>query len=95
MAIQGSALAAMLAALTAAAAQEAAAARERREVEVAAWEVAAVCKGRVAQEAVVNKELEVKVLEQAPAGEKARQEAEMKVESNTMKREAIKTVDGR
>ena len=64
-------------------------------MEAAAWEVAAVCKARVAQEAVVNKELEVKALEQAPAQEKARQEAEMKVESNTMKRQAIETVDGR
>ena len=63
-------VAAIAAGLTAAAAQEAATARVRGEVAAAAHEV------RLAQEAIVRKEVEVKALEEALAQERAKKEAE-------------------
>ena len=75
MAMHASAVAAILAALTAAARREAAASRERREAEAAAREEAAALKARAAQEAIANKDAEVKALQQALAQERARKEA--------------------
>ena len=70
MAFHASTVAAIAAGLTAAAAQEAATARVRGEVAAAAQEA------RLAQEAIVLKEAEVKALEEALAQERAKKEAE-------------------
>ena len=69
MAFHASTVAAIAAGLTAAAAQEAATARVRGEVAAAAQEA------RLAQEAIVRKEAEVKALEEALAQERAKKEA--------------------
>ena len=70
MAFHASTVVAIAAGLTAAAAQEAATARVRGEVAAAAQEA------RLAEEAIVGKEAEVKALEEALAQERARKEAE-------------------
>ena len=70
MALHASTVAAIAAGLTAVAAQEAATARVRGEVAAAAQEA------RLAQEAIVRKEAEVKALEEALAQERAKKEAE-------------------
>ena len=70
MAFHASTVAAIAAGLTAAAAGEAATARVRGEVAAAAQEA------RLAQEAIVRKEAEVKALEEALAQERAKKEAE-------------------
>ena len=70
MAFHASSVAAIAAGLTAAAAQEAATAWVRGEVAAAAQEA------RLAQEAIVRKEAEVKALEEALAQERAKKEAE-------------------
>ena len=70
MAFHASTVAAIEAGLTAAAAHEAATARVRGEVAAAAQET------RLAQEAIVRKEAEVKALEEALAQERAKKDAE-------------------
>ena len=70
MAFHASTVAAIAAGLTAPAAQEAATARVRGVVAAAAQEA------RLAQEAIVRKEAEVKALEEALAQERAKKEAE-------------------
>ena len=70
MAFHASTVAAIAAGLTAAAKQEAATAEVRGEVAAAAQEI------RLAQEAIVRKEAELKALEEALAQERARKEAE-------------------
>ena len=70
MAFHALTVAAIAAGLTAAAAHEAATARVRGEVAAAAQEI------RLAQEAIVRKEAEVKALEEALAQERAKKEAE-------------------
>ena len=70
MAFHASTVAAIAAGLLAAAAQEAATARVRSEVAAAAQEA------RLAQEAIVRKEVEVKALEEAFAQDRAKKEAE-------------------
>ena len=91
MVIQALAVAVISAALTNAAAREAAAARERREAEAATREAEAAGEARTAQEAIVNKELEVKVLDQALAEERARKKADMRPQVDAAKRDAIET----
>ena len=70
MAFHASTVAAIAAGLTAAAAQEAATAWVRGEVAAAAQEA------RLAQDAIVRKEAQVKALEEALAQERAKKEAE-------------------
>ena len=91
IAIHASAVAAISAAITAAAAREAAAAHERREAEAAAQEAAAAQEPHAAQEALAKKETEIKALEQTLAGDRARKGAEMKVQADAVKQEAIET----
>ena len=78
MAFHASTVAAIAAGLTAAAAHEAATARVRGEVAAAAQET------RLAQEAIVRKEAEVKALEEALAQERAKKEAEERAHAEAM-----------
>ena len=75
MAFHASTVAAITAGLTAAAAQEGATARVRSEVAAAAQEA------RLAREAIVRKEAEVKALEEALAQERAKKEAEERADA--------------
>ena len=91
MAFHAPTVAAIAAGLTAAAAHEAATARVRGEVAAAAQET------RLAQEAIVGKEAEVKALEEALAQERAKKEAEerahteatAKAQTDTARKDAI------
>ena len=91
MAFHASTVAAIAAGLTAAAAQEAATARVRGEVAAAAQEA------RLAQEAIVRKEAEVKALEEAlaqetakkKAPERAHAEATAKAQADAVRKDAI------
>ena len=91
MAFHASTVAAIAAGLTAAAAEQAATARVRGEVAAAAQEA------RLAQQAIVRKEAEVKALEEALAQERARKEAEerahaeatAKVQADATRKDAI------
>ena len=78
MAFHASTVAAIAAGLTAAASQEAATARVRGEVAAAAQEA------RLAQEAIVRKEAEVKALEEALAQERAEKEADERAHAEAM-----------
>ena len=75
MAIHAPAMAPILATLTAGAAREAAATREARGT----------------REALAKNEAEVKALQQALAQERAQKEAEMKLQANAAKQEAIES----
>ena len=86
MAIHGSVVAAISAAVTAAARRQAAAAREMHEAEAAGREVAAACEAREARE-----EAELRALEAALAQDRARKEAEGKAQGDAVKKEAIET----
>ena len=93
MAFHASTVAAIAAGLTAAAAQEAATARVRGEVAAAAQEA------RLAQEAIVLKEAEVRALEEALAQERAKKEAEerahaeetVKAQADAARKDAIES----
>ena len=94
MAFHASTVAAIAAGLTAAAAQEAATARVRGEMAAAAQE------SRLAEEAIVRKEAEVKALEEALAQERAKKvaeerahaEATAKAQADAARKDAIEAV---